>query len=128
MMYDEDGWFYFCDRLGDTYRWRGENVSTVEIEDIISAKLESAEVIIFGVEIPGQEGRAGMAVILKENINLQKLTDDIKQTIPSYARPVFIRISNEVEHTGILLYKHLSNPYLKCFNYYYFRHISSSKA
>ena len=100
MMCDEEGWFYFCDRLGDTYRWRGENVSTVEIEDIISSKLDSAEVIVFGVEIPGQEGRAGMAAIIKENLDIEKLTIDIKQSIPAYARPIFIRVAKEVEHTG----------------------------
>ena len=99
-MCDEEGWFYFCDRLGDTYRWRGENVSTVEIEDIISSKLDSAEVIVFGVEIPGQEGRAGMAAIIKENLDIEKLTIDIKQSIPAYARPIFIRVAKEVEHTG----------------------------
>ena len=101
MICDDEGWFYFCDRLGDTYRWKSENVSTVEIEDIISLKLESAEVIIFGVEIPGQEGKAGMAVILKQNLDIDKLSNDIKQSITSYARPVFIRISDNVEHTGI---------------------------
>jgi solute carrier family 27 fatty acid transporter 1/4 len=100
MMYDEYGWFYFCDRLGDTYRWRGENVSTVEIEDIISSKLESAEVVVYGVEIPGQEGRAGMAAIIKDKINIEKLTNDIKNCLPTYARPVFLRIANDVEHTG----------------------------
>ena len=100
MIVDDEGWLYFCDRLGDTYRWRGENVSSVEIEDIISSKLESAQVIVFGVEIPGQEGKAGMAVIIKQNINIEKLSEDVKQSIPSYARPVFIRIANNVEHTS----------------------------
>ena len=100
MLCDEEGWFYFCDRLGDTYRWKGENVSTVEIEDIISSKLDSAEVIVFGVEIPGQEGRAGMAAIINENLDIEKLTIDIKQSIPAYARPIFIRVAKEVEHTG----------------------------
>lgn len=53
-MVDEFGWVYFCDRLGDTFRWRGENVSTTEVENIISAKLNFLEVVVYGVEIPGQ--------------------------------------------------------------------------
>ncbi len=103
MMYNKYGWLYFCDRLGDTYRWRGENVSTVEIEDIISSKLDSAEVVVYGVEIPGQEGKAGMAAIIKNNLDIDKLSIDIKQSIPSYARPIFIRVSNDIEHTGKLI-------------------------
>jgi solute carrier family 27 fatty acid transporter 1/4 len=102
-MYNKYGWLYFCDRLGDTYRWRGENVSTVEIEDIISSKLDSAEVVVYGVEIPGQEGKAGMAAIIKNNLDIDKLSIDIKQSIPSYARPIFIRVSNDIEHTGKLI-------------------------
>jgi solute carrier family 27 fatty acid transporter 1/4 len=101
MMYDDEGWLYFCDRLGDTYRWRGENVSSIEIEDTISSKLESAQVIVFGVDVPGQEGKAGMAVIIKTNVDIEKLSEDIKQSIPSYARPVFIRVAQSVEQTSI---------------------------
>ena len=117
MICDDEGWLYFCDRLGDTYRWRGENISSVEIEDIISSKLESAQVIIFGVEIPGQEGKAGMAVIIKQNINIEKLSEDIKQSIPSYARPVFIRIANNVEHTSKFEFKKIHSINLKIINF-----------
>ena len=99
-VFDEDGWFYFCDRLGETYRWKGENVSTVEVENIISSRLDAAEVIVYGVEVPGEEGKAGMATIIKETIDIDKLSADVKETLPSYARPLFIRLTNEIDHTG----------------------------
>jgi acyl-CoA synthetase (AMP-forming)/AMP-acid ligase II len=53
MVCDKFGYMYFCDRLGDTYRWRGENVATVEVENVISSFLNAAEVVVYGVEIPG---------------------------------------------------------------------------
>ena len=103
MMCDRFGYMYFCDRLGDTYRWRGENVSTVEVENIISSTLNSREVVVYGVQIPGEEGRAGMAAILdseKRQQDLDQLTASVKKSLPAYARPVFIRFINEIEHTG----------------------------
>ena len=56
---DEFGWFYFVDRLGDTFRWRGENVSTNEVEAVLSNVLQK-DAVCYGVEIPGTEGKAGM--------------------------------------------------------------------
>jgi solute carrier family 27 fatty acid transporter 1/4 len=118
-MMDELGWIYFCDRLGETYRWRGENVSTVEVENTISEKLKSIEVIVYGVEIAGQEGRAGMATIVDSSVDVKKLYDDIKLDLTSYARPVFIRLVKEVEHTGrellffIVIFFFVNNIHLK---------------
>ena len=101
MMRDSFGYMYFCDRLGDTFRWRGENVSTIEVENVISSHLNSREVVVYGVEIPGQEGRAGMTAILESaDFDLEKLTQKIKEDLPSYARPLFIRLIKEIEHTG----------------------------
>jgi solute carrier family 27 fatty acid transporter 1/4 len=101
MMYDRYGYTYFCDRLGDTFRWRGENVATVEVENILSKNLSSQEVVVYGVELPGQEGRAGMAAIVKSDlIDLAHLTARIKAELPSYSRPLFIRIVDEIDHTG----------------------------
>lgn len=99
---DRFGYFYFCDRLGDTFRWRGENVSTVEVENQISRFLDSKEVVVYGVEIPGQEGRAGMVSIAEspERIDLTNLNKRILEEIPSYARPLFIRFTPELDHTG----------------------------
>lgn len=97
---DRYGFMYFCDRTGDTYRWRGENVSTIEIENVISKKLNSAEVVVYGVEIRGEEGRAGMAAILLESIDMQTFYEQLKQELPSYAMPLFIRLVKNLDYTG----------------------------
>jgi acyl-CoA synthetase (AMP-forming)/AMP-acid ligase II len=94
------GYTYFVDRLGDTFRWRGENVSTFEVENIISSRLNSKEVIVYGVEVPGQEGKAGMATILDLNVDIAALGEHIKKDLAPYAKPLFIRLEAEVEHTG----------------------------
>ena len=101
LMCDRFGYLYFCDRLGETFRWRGENVSTIEVENVISSLLDSKEVLVYGVQIPGQEGRAGMAALIEyDNANLEQLSVKIKTALPTYARPVFIRLIKEIEHTG----------------------------
>lgn len=94
------GYVYFIDRLGDTFRWKGENVSTVEVENALSKRLNSTEVIVYGVEIPGKEGRAGMATVTDLNADMKMLSESVVKDLPSYARPLFIRLSNNVEHTG----------------------------
>ena len=101
MMCDNFGYMYFCDRLGDTFRWRGENVATIEVENVVSKILNSIEVVVYGVEVPGQEGRAGMAAITNgSDTNLNKLAQGIKTELPPYARPLFVRLVDELEHTG----------------------------
>ena len=107
MMCDQFGYMYFCDRLGDTYRWRGENVATVEVENIISKNLDSTEVVVYGVEVPGQEGKAGMVAIVNNsssstslNISLNKLAQYLKSELPSYAIPLFLRLVKTLDHTG----------------------------
>jgi solute carrier family 27 fatty acid transporter 1/4 len=102
MVADWLNYIYFCDRLGDTYRWRGENVSTIEVENVISRCLDSREVVVYGVEVPGQEGKAGMAALNcnPEDIDLQSLSVKLKKDLPTYAKPVFVRFVQELEHTG----------------------------
>lgn len=78
-------------------------MATIEVENIISKHLNSAEVVVYGVEIPGQEGRAGMAAIKLETefeINMQDLSQRIKNDLPSYAKPLFLRLLPQLEHTG----------------------------
>ena len=78
-------------------------MATIEVENIISKHLNSAEVVVYGVEIPGQEGRAGMAAIKLETefgINMQDLSQKIKNDLPSYAKPLFLRLLPQLEHTG----------------------------
>jgi solute carrier family 27 fatty acid transporter 1/4 len=106
MLCDWLGYMFFCDRLGDTYRWRGENVATCEVENVISRHLSSAEVVVYGVEIPGQEGKAGMAAIsttttTSGEINFfDSLSHQLKIDLPAYAKPLFIRLMSRLEHTG----------------------------
>ena len=97
---DQWGWIYFVDRLGDTFRWRGENVSTVEVENTISARLDSKEVVVYGVQVGSQEGKAGMATIMALDVDMEKLGEHLKVDLPAYAKPLFIRLSDQVEHTG----------------------------
>ncbi|KAK4885886.1 hypothetical protein RN001_002157 [Aquatica leii] len=99
---DELGYIYFKDRTGDTYRWKGENVSTNQVETTISKLIHHAAVVVFGVEVPGTEGKAGMAVIVNTNsvINLLQLSQDILENLPKYAIPLFIRFSENISLTS----------------------------
>lgn len=98
---DKLGYFYFVDRIGDTFRWKGENVSTNEVSEAISVFPGIKEANVYGVAIPGTDGRAGMASIVSEDgIDLVKLQHHINKELPDYARPLFIRISHEMEVTG----------------------------
>lgn len=99
---DELGYVYFKDRTGDTFRWKGENVSTAEVEATVSGIVKLNDAVAYGVEIPGQEGRAGMVAIVDENnqLDLEKLYRDLQLALPAYARPLFIRILKNVDTTG----------------------------
>lgn len=102
MVADEFGYLFFKDRTGDTFRWKGENVSTSEVEAIVSNIIDYKDTVIYGVEIHGQEGRAGMAAILDtdNNLDLHNLSEGLKKALPSYARPQFIRILKKLDMTG----------------------------
>ena len=104
MKMDEEGYVYFCDRTGDTFRWKGENVSTMEVEGVIQQILDHRDVTVYGVEVPGMEGRAGMATIVgtEEAVNLAKLFQQLFLSLPPYAIPLFIRLSSEATTTGTL--------------------------
>jgi citronellyl-CoA synthetase len=99
----------FVDRLGDTFRWKGENVSTTEVENCIGQVEEVSDVIVYGVEIPETNGRAGMAAIwLKEGecFNPKKFYGKAQEVLPGYAIPIFVRIAQEaMETTGTFKYK-----------------------
>ena len=99
---DEYGYIYFHDRTGDTFRWHGENVSTTEVESVISKALGLRDVVVYGVTVPGTEGRAGMAAVVDPDgtISFETLARSLKQLLPSYAIPVFLRIVHKVEVTG----------------------------
>ncbi len=100
MRKDKNGYFYFVDRIGDTFRWKGENVSTTEVEEMVGQFDGILETNVYGVQIPGRDGRAGMAAIVaKDNLNLTALRDHLAQQLPEYARPVFLRISKNNDVT-----------------------------
>jgi fatty-acyl-CoA synthase len=93
MRQDENGYFYFIDRVGDTFRWKGENVSTCEVSEAICAFPGVRFANVFGVSVPGTEGRAGMAAIVAEGaLNLAALRMHLIDRLPGYARPLFLRI------------------------------------
>jgi fatty-acyl-CoA synthase len=96
MRKDKDDYFYFVDRIGDTFRWRGENVSTTEVEEALRRFDGVLEANVYGVAVPGHDGRVGMAAIVaKDNLNLTALHDHLAQDLPEYARPVFLRIRQQ---------------------------------
>lgn len=100
---DEEGYLYFCDRTGDTFRWKGENVSTTEVESVVMRILEHRDACVYGVEVPGAEGKAGMAAIAvgdMATLDVSTLAQKLFVDLPSYAVPVFIRLSPSVDMTG----------------------------
>uniref|UniRef100_A0A8C6PQ23 long-chain-fatty-acid--CoA ligase n=1 Tax=Nothobranchius furzeri TaxID=105023 RepID=A0A8C6PQ23_NOTFU len=103
MRIDKDNFIYFQDRVGDTFRWKGENVATTEVSDILSFIDCLQEANVYGVQVPGHEGRVGMAAVsLKEDgeFDGSKVYKHVVSYLPSYARPRFIRIQSAVEVTG----------------------------
>jgi fatty-acyl-CoA synthase len=101
MRKDRAGYFYFVDRIGDTFRWKGENVSTTEVEAAIATCPGVAEVVVYGVAIPATDGRAGMAaIVVRDGSDIALLHDHLAERLPDYARPVFLRILSEIAVTG----------------------------
>ena len=101
MRRDRAGFFYFVDRIGDTFRWKGENVSTGEVEEAIAACPGVAEVVVYGVPVPGTEGRAGMAALVPaDGFDLALLHRHLAERLPDYARPVFLRLCGDIGTTG----------------------------
>jgi len=99
---DEYGYYYFKDRTGDTFRWRGENVATSEVEAVISNVVKLKDAIVYGVEIPNVEGKAGMAAIVDtdNSLELVELAQGVRRSLPTYARPLFLRVLSSVPLTG----------------------------
>jgi fatty-acyl-CoA synthase len=106
MRQDGDGYFYFVDRIGDTFRWKGENVSTTEVAEAISHYPGVAETNVYGVKLDGVDGRAGMAAITPlDGFDLQGLQAFLAKQLPTYARPLFVRIQPAIETTGTFKYR-----------------------
>ena len=107
MRQDSEGYFYFVDRIGDTFRWKSENVSTSEVEQRLAEAPGVKEVISYGVPVPGQEGKAGMVTLILDGGKFTPAAFDAyaSEQLPAYARPVFVRINKTVETTGTFKYR-----------------------
>ncbi|KAA8584730.1 hypothetical protein FQN60_008515 [Etheostoma spectabile] len=102
LVHDHRDFLHFHDRIGDTFRWKGENVSTTEVSEVFGLLDFIQEANIYGVTIPGYEGRAGMAaIVLKQDhkLNGTKLYNHLVETLPPYAWPRFLRIQTSLDVT-----------------------------
>ena len=98
---DSDGFYYFVDRLGDTFRWKGENVSTTEVDAVLRACPGVLDAASYGVAMPGADGKAGMAALVVDGaFDFAILHAHLAQRLPSYARPLFVRLCPALETTG----------------------------
>jgi fatty-acyl-CoA synthase len=101
MRRDASGFFYFVDRVGDSYRWKGENVSSVEVGAALVGCSGVSEAVVYGVKVPGSDGRAGMAaLVVSAAFDLEALRAEVASRLPDYARPFFLRILPALELTG----------------------------
>jgi len=105
MRRDARGYFYFVDRIGDTFRWKGENVATTEVSEVICAFPGIKQANVYGVAIPGTEGKAGMATLITDGeLDLGAFRLHLIDRLPGYARPLFLRIGNEMDVTTTFKY------------------------
>ena len=106
MRKDAGGWIYFVDRIGDTFRWKGENVATNEVGDVLSRFDGIDHANVYGIPVPGPDGKAGMAsVTATGDLPIEDLHSFLAERLPAYAVPLFIRIQPEAETTGTFKYR-----------------------
>ena len=97
---DAQGFFYFVDRIGDTFRWKGENVSTAEVADVITQSDAFDEATVVGVKLPAMEGKAGLVAVVPSGEFDRKAFADAVTDLPSYAQPRFVRVMDGLRKTG----------------------------
>jgi fatty-acyl-CoA synthase len=101
MRKDALGYFYFVDRIGDTFRWKGENVATSEVSETLTGAPGVQEANVYGVKVPGTEGRVCMAALVTEgDLDLEGLRKHVMNHLPPYARPRFVRVKREIDATS----------------------------
>ena len=101
MRRDKHGYFYFIDRTGDTFRWKGENVATSQVAEVLSVFQGVSEANVYGVEVPGAEGKAGMAVLVTgQKFDFDRFPEYLDSNLPFFARPVFLRFQKQIETTS----------------------------
>jgi acyl-CoA synthetase (AMP-forming)/AMP-acid ligase II len=106
----ENNWVSFADRVGDTFRWKGENVSTNEVAEVLNRAPGVLESNVYGVAVPGSEGRAGMASInVNDEFNVEQLGRYVLDNFPVYQRPYFVRVQHDMRVTGT--FKHQKVAY-----------------
>ena len=112
MRRDERGYFYFVDRIGDTFRWKGENVATSEVAEAICTFPGIKDASVYGVAIPGADGRAGMAaVVADDELDLAAFRTHLVEHLPEYARPVFVRVRGRLDVTAT--FKHTKSALVR---------------
>jgi len=112
MRQDEHSYFYFVDRIGDTFRWKGENVATSEVSETICRFPGIREAAVYGVSIPGADGRAGMATIAAdEGFDLTAFRTHLIDCLPDYACPLFLRVRDHLEITAT--FKHAKQQLIR---------------
>ncbi|MEE2566298.1 long-chain-acyl-CoA synthetase [Hyphobacterium marinum] len=108
MKRDKDGYFYFIDRIGDTFRWKSENVSTNEVAEALGHYPGVQQANVYGVPVPGHNGKAGMAaLVVGEGFDLDGLQSHVAEALPGYARPLFYRIQTQTDTTGTFKFRKL---------------------
>lgn len=103
LRYDEEGYCYFVDRIGDTFRWKSENVSTQEVADALGDYQGLELINVYGVRVPGHEGRAGMAALLMQpgqTFDPEAFYQLTTARVPRYAAPVFVRVCASADMTS----------------------------
>jgi fatty-acyl-CoA synthase len=106
MKRDAEGYYFFMDRVGDTFRWKAENVATNEVAAVLSVFPGVTQANVYGVAVPGYDGRAGMAsLVIEGEPDLEALKAHVDRELPHYARPVFIRLSKDSDTTSTFKFK-----------------------
>jgi fatty-acyl-CoA synthase len=106
MRTDSDGYIYFVDRIGDTFRWKGENVATSEVSERLASVPGVLEVNVYGVKIGDLDGKAGMAsLVVEPGFDIKVLAEQVDRDLPAYARPIFVRLQGAIETTGTFKYR-----------------------
>jgi fatty-acyl-CoA synthase len=93
MRQDAEGFFYFVDRVGDTFRWKGEKLATTEVAAAMLSCPDIQEAVVYGVAVPGTEGKAGMtAIAVDPHLDIDGLSTHLAARLPEYACPLFLRV------------------------------------